>query len=73
MSLRLSSVAKRLQAERRPEECALKVTSRSITLHELARAVPVVDTLIPGIGPRMHGYNESALVLVFYNAVHVTL
>ena len=39
-----------LNVDRRPKGCALKVTSRSITLHELARTGPVFDTLIPDIG-----------------------
>ena len=31
------------------------VAPSSITLHELARIGLVFDTLIPGIGPRIHG------------------
>ena len=47
--LSISWVAKRLQAEQRPEDGARKVAPSSITLHELARTGPVGDTLLPDI------------------------
>ena len=48
--LSISWAGMTFNGDRRPKECALKVTSRSITLHELARTGPVFDTLIPDIG-----------------------
>ena len=52
--------------DRRLHYCAPKVTSRSITLHELARTGPVFDTLLPGIGPRIHECSESLRLRVLH-------
>ena len=71
--LSISWAGMTFNGERRPTWCALKVTSRSITLHELVRTVPVVDTLIPGIGPRMHEVNGNVPVLVHVRAFFLTL
>ena len=62
--LSISWAGMTFNGDRRPKECALKVTSRSITLHELARTGPVFNTLLPGIGPRIFGCSESLRLLV---------
>ena len=68
-----SSVGKRLQAERRPEDGARKVAPSSITLHELARIGLVFDPLIPDIGPRIHEVNGNVPVFFTVTGIRSTL